>query len=137
MSIINKDYKTYLYSRLIMAGFHPDTAKILIAQAAFETGNFASRIFKENNNLFGMKLPRVRQTTATGEKYGHAKFSSLEDSIQDMRLYFNSVKIPTVFNSVSSYVKTLVQKKYFEASPEAYENGVEHYYDVYFSDNGK
>lgn len=137
MSIINEDYKTYLYSRLILVGFHPETAKILIAQSAFETGNFTSKIFIENNNLFGMRLPRVRETTATGEKHGHATYSSLEDSIKDMRLYFHSRKIPTVFSSVASYVKTLVQKKYFEAAPEAYEGGVNHYYNVYFGKDGK
>ena len=32
---------------------------IVLAQAILETGTFESKIFKENNNLFGMKEPEL------------------------------------------------------------------------------
>ena len=36
---------------------HPHIA---YAQAMLESGNFTSKIFRENNNMFGMKQARVR-----------------------------------------------------------------------------
>jgi hypothetical protein len=39
---------------------------IVLAQARLETGGYKSRIFKENNNLFGMRQATVRINTASG-----------------------------------------------------------------------
>lgn len=60
---------------------------IVLAQAKLETGYFSSNIFRENNNLFGMKRPRVRPTYAVGENRGHAVFEHWQDSVKDYRLY--------------------------------------------------
>jgi hypothetical protein len=62
-------------------------ANIVIAQAKLETANFSSRIFKENNNLFGMKVAKIRPTTNKGEQYSHAVFSSWKESVIDYALY--------------------------------------------------
>jgi len=66
---------------------YPDVA---LAQAKLESGNFNSPIFKENNNLFGMKLAQVRKTTATGKNRGHAKYNSWQDSVMDYKLWQDS-----------------------------------------------
>jgi uncharacterized FlgJ-related protein len=63
---------------------HPD---IVIAQAIIESGNFKSNIFKENNNLFGMKMPEYRKTTAIGINRGHAVYSSWRESVIDYALW--------------------------------------------------
>jgi flagellum-specific peptidoglycan hydrolase FlgJ len=63
---------------------HPD---IVIAQAIIESGNFKSNIFKENNNLFGMKMPAYRKTTAIGINRGHAVYSSWRESVIDYALW--------------------------------------------------
>jgi uncharacterized FlgJ-related protein len=63
---------------------HPD---IVIAQAIIESGNFKSNIFKENNNLFGMKMPKYRKTTAIGINRGHAVYSSWRESVIDYALW--------------------------------------------------
>lgn len=64
-------------------------ADIVYSQAKLESGNFSSRIFKENNNLFGMKMARQRATTATGESRGHATYSSWRQSVDDYAMYYN------------------------------------------------
>lgn len=56
---------------------------IALAQAKLESGNFSSEIFRENNNLFGMKQARVRINLAKGTKRGHAYYSTWEDSVLD------------------------------------------------------
>jgi hypothetical protein len=45
---------------------------IIIAQAKLETGGYTSRIFRESNNLFGMRHPRIRPSTSLGSRYNHA-----------------------------------------------------------------
>lgn len=63
---------------------HPE---IVLAQARLETGYFSSTIFKENNNLFGMKRAYSRPTTAEGTNNGHASYSHWKESLIDYALY--------------------------------------------------
>ena len=60
---------------------------IVYAQAIEETGFFTSMIFRENNNLFGMKRPMVRQTTAIGSNRGHATYSNWISSVKDYAMW--------------------------------------------------
>lgn len=60
---------------------------IVMAQALIETGNFTSPIFKENHNLFGMKVARVRPTTNKGTENGHAYYYCWKDCVVDYAFY--------------------------------------------------
>jgi hypothetical protein len=60
---------------------------IVYAQAVLETGNFASKIFKSNNNLFGMKEAKVRATTNLGTDLGHAMYGHWRESVVDYALF--------------------------------------------------
>jgi len=60
---------------------------VVLAQAQLETGNYTSRIFVENNNLFGMKLATVRPTTAVGERYTYACYENWQQSVIDYVMY--------------------------------------------------
>lgn len=66
---------------------HPD---IVYAQTILETGHFTSEIFIQNNNLFGMKMPKIRETKAIGENLNHATFSSWLESVNDYKLWQDS-----------------------------------------------
>lgn len=84
-----------VYKQLVKIGVaYPD---VVLAQAKIETGNFTSKIFRENNNMFGMKLPERRQTTAVGENHNHAKYTSWVQSIIDYKLWQDKMihKAPT------------------------------------------
>jgi len=59
---------------------------IVYAQA-WQESRFSSPIFKENNNLFGMKLARSRTTTATGLHRKHAMYNSWKECVLDYALY--------------------------------------------------
>ena len=61
--------------------------EVVLQQIALETGNLTSDICFENNNLFGMKEPRIRETTAIGTNRGHAMYPTYIDSIKDYFLY--------------------------------------------------
>ena len=62
-------------------------AEIVMSQCLVETGHLTSKIFKENNNLFGMKEAKQRRTTAIGTKNGHAYYKHWHDSVIDYLLY--------------------------------------------------
>jgi len=78
---------------------HPD---IVYAQAVLETGNFKSKLFVNNNNLFGFKEPKVRSNTARGSVSGYAYYSSWRQSVIDYALY------------QSSYIRKLNREAYFD-----------------------
>jgi len=60
---------------------------IVYAQAVLETGRFSSKIFRNNNNLFGMKEARQRATTNAGTELGHAVYNNWRESVVDYALY--------------------------------------------------
>ena len=63
---------------------------IVFSQARYETGNFKSLVFRENNNLFGMKVAISRATTNKGEQHNHAIFDTWKMSVLDYALWQNA-----------------------------------------------
>jgi uncharacterized FlgJ-related protein len=82
----------YNYLKNINVKF-PD---IVYAQALLETGNFQSKIFRTNNNLFGMKEAKRRPTLAKGTELNHAFYDSWKESVHDYvffaSTYLNNIK---------------------------------------------
>lgn len=60
---------------------------IVLAQARLETGGYKSRIFRENNNLFGMRQATVRINTASGTQHNHAYYETWRESVYDYAFY--------------------------------------------------
>jgi hypothetical protein len=60
---------------------------IVYAQALLETGRFTSKIFIENNNIFGMLHPVQRITLSKGIQASYAYYNSWMDSLYDYGLY--------------------------------------------------
>jgi len=77
--------KTEVYQQIVSEGLiFPD---IVFAQAILESGNFKSKVSRENNNFFGMRLAKVRKTTAIGQKSGYAKYISWKEGVKDYKLW--------------------------------------------------
>lgn len=62
-------------------------ADVVYAQAQLETAGFTSNIFRENNNLFGMKQAMRRSSTNKGVQYGHAYYDTWRESVLDYALF--------------------------------------------------
>ena len=131
MNIISK-YGTDLYLYLVGQGFLPDTAQMITAQAAHESGNFTSPVFIHNNNPFGMRLPETRMTTAIGEYKGYAVYVDLESAARDYWLYYQFCKYPQTWYSTDTFVEALKKHYYFEADAETYKTAVKKFYKLYF-----
>jgi hypothetical protein len=61
--------------------------EIVLAQSKLETGHYSSKIYFENNNLFGMKKAYRRPSTCKGTKYGHCYYDDWFDSVIDYVIY--------------------------------------------------
>jgi hypothetical protein len=60
---------------------------IVFAQAKLETGNFTSKVFRENNNCFGMREAKQRITTSQGTENNHAYYHTWYESVLDYSFY--------------------------------------------------
>ena len=73
---------------LVTAGLPKSHIEQIYKHAQSESGNFKSKVFKENNNTFGMRLPRRRTTTAIGKNRGYAIYTDWYDSVYDYWLWY-------------------------------------------------
>jgi hypothetical protein len=74
-----------LYKKIVSIGI--DYPEIAWAQAVLESGHFNSPIFRSNNNLFGMRFPKKRETVAIKEKKGFSAYSDWNKSVEDYKMY--------------------------------------------------
>jgi uncharacterized FlgJ-related protein len=73
-----------LYAKLIEYGVkYPDIA---FAQALLESAHFKSPLYNRANNIFGMKIPTKRPTTAIGITNGYSKYQTWSHSVLDYKL---------------------------------------------------
>ena len=106
-----QQYDQTIYDTAIKAGFTPTAARLVVAQARFESADYTSAVFKANNNTSGMKFigqplatrgtlapmsERSASCRAGGECKNsdhYAKFKSVADSASDKidRLYSKTI----------------------------------------------
>ena len=110
---------------LVAHGVAYEAARIILAQAKLESGHFSSDIFLENNNPFGMKQAKSRETTAVGTHRGHAVYPTLEHAVKDYILWMQCAGISTQETCPVKYVELLNMKKYFEDSSLRYIRGIQ------------
>ena len=86
---------------------------IVLAQAKLESGNYSSKIFRENHNLFGMKEARVRIHTSKGTQFNHAYYSHWRESVYDYAFY--QCRYLSSLHTEDEYY-TYLSKSYAEAT---------------------
>lgn len=98
--------------KLLFPQFWNVSTALLYAQAWHETGGFKSTIYRVNNNLFGMKLAKKRNTVASGEESGHATYPTILHSVYDYFLRQRNFNIKG--RDAEEYVSNTVKSKYAE-----------------------
>ncbi len=94
-------YDQIIYDVAVRNGFTPTAAKLVVAQARFESADYTSRVFLANNNTSGMKyigqplatqgtLAPYNERSSTCQRSSvcvnsdhYAKFASVQDSARD------------------------------------------------------
>ena len=82
---------------------------VVFAQAIIESGNFKSDICRNNYNLFGMRKPKSRKTTAVGVRRGYAVYEDYGFSVSDYGLYQDRVLSKKKYTK-SQYISYLGKK---------------------------
>lgn len=87
--------------------------EIIIAQSYLETGNFESKIFFENNNLFDIKVVIQIPTTTIGLMNNHAYYNNWKESVYDyvlyQSIYLSSIKTEDDYdNHIPNYYWKLI-----------------------------
>jgi uncharacterized FlgJ-related protein len=127
-----------LYDVAISEGFNPVAAKLIAAQARFESADYTSRVFLANNNTSGMKFvgqplatrgtpaPKNEQRCNGGcDSDYYAKFRSVEDSARDKisRNYNKTMRgvTPEQLKNVKSPEEfaSLLKKRGYYGAPES------------------
>jgi hypothetical protein len=111
VKLIMSRYNEFSEEKLIskIKELHFKFPHIVLAQAKLESGNFTSKMFNENNNLFGMKEAKSRINTAGGTQNGHAYYDSWGESIYDYALY-----------SSTYLTKIKTEREYFDYLSQSY-----------------
>jgi uncharacterized FlgJ-related protein len=133
--IEDRDYGEEVYQALTLGGWTDDCiqvcpvspvmARIIVAQARVESGNFQSKLFREHRNAFGMMHAALRPTTSLGPlawaegRPGYASYRDVHDSALDLLLWLRYFGIKET-NSVSNYCKQLKQNYYYGSSLKHY-----------------
>lgn len=79
--------------------------RVVVAQICLETNYLTSRIYKENNNLFGMK--ESSRNWDVGSNLGHAKYISPAHSLLDYRDWQKQMARGRVFKTDEEYIQFL------------------------------
>ena len=87
--------------------------EVALAQMKLESANGTSSMFRENNNLFCMKLPKKRPTTALGEKSNHSYYSHWRQSVIDYAMWQAFVMDPENIDTEQDWINYL-DKMYSE-----------------------
>ena len=75
-----------IYNTAVQQGFNPIAAKLIVAQARFESADYTSNVFKKNNNTSGVKYigqKNATQGTLSPEGNYYAKYDTVQDSLND------------------------------------------------------
>lgn len=86
---------------------------VVYAQMVLETGYFTSAIYKENNNMTGMKCAEKRQTHCIGINRGHAVYKSKLHCLLDYAEWQQKF-VPETVRTSEQYVDFLVSYGYAE-----------------------
>ena len=123
-----------IYDTAIKNGFNPMAAKLIVAQARFESADYTSNVFKQNNNTSGIKFigqPNAVQGTLSPEGNYYAKFNTIQDAINDKiaRIYNLTMKGVTPQQLKDStdaidFANKLKQRGYFGSSASEYASGL-------------
>lgn len=73
---------------LLMKEIDIKSLDVVLKQAKLESGHFKSKLFKQGNNIFGMRKPKRRNTTALDKTVqGYATYKSWVYSVIDYKLW--------------------------------------------------
>lgn len=130
-----------IYKTCRCRGLNDTVARLIIAQGMLESGKFTSGLFKNHNNIFGMKMPRKRPAKFIAgpavknippKNEGttpYAAYNTVEDSVNDLIDYLHYVRFAFTASTPREYVTFLWKKNYFGGLYRHYLTGVDTFFN--------
>lgn len=131
--------KERIFNELVRLGVDSLSAKVFVAQAALESGNFTNKLYTQHNNPFAI-LHDKRRTCSTSlngsgraeGRAGYASYASIEAATQDFLCFLDHWGISRIQHSTglySSRLKNLKNKKgkvrqYYTSPQPAYKKAL-------------
>lgn len=117
----------------------PSVVPLLVAQVAYETSDFKSKLLQDHNNASGIVWTgKASQKNATkgrplpeAPQYNYAKFDTLNDWARDYIRVLNLRAKPIQATSPDDFITRLKKNGYFTAPVEQYKKGFERYLKKY------
>lgn len=122
-----------VYNTVRSLGYSNFVAKLIVAQAKHESGNFKSRLYLNHSNAFGMMYPKKRSTLAINGnaraegRSGYAVYNNLTESTEDVIIFLKYKGCNFKFKTVAQYVTYLKKIHYFTANKKEYQNALYHH----------
>jgi uncharacterized FlgJ-related protein len=123
-----------IYNTAIEQGFNPTAAKLIVAQARFESADYTSNVFKKNNNTSGVKFigqKNAVQGTLSPEGNYYAKYNTVQDSLNDKIVRLYNIKMRGVTpeqlknaTDATEFANLLKQRGYYGSSAAEYAAGL-------------
>jgi len=107
-------------------GVNEQTIRYWIAVSAFETAGWTSRVFRDSNNLFNLRVPGSDRLP-----YGENQtiYGNLEDSVTGLfKHVLRPYQYPLQYNSIPELVTAMKQRGYFTSGLQSYIDGVVSWY---------
>ena len=142
-------YDQIIYDVALQEGFNPKAAKMIVAQARFESANYSSNVFKNNLNTSGMKFigqplasrgtiaplsersANCRKNNVCVNRDYYAAFKSVGDSARDkiQRLYNITMRGVTpqqlkAAKTPEEFARLLKKRGYYGDKETTYANGL-------------
>jgi len=115
-----KQFNPLTIQSIVLNSKYKNLAPFIIAQAQVETGDFTSRLYKEANNLFGMRCAKVRPQKRVACFNNYAVYGTKEESVKDYLAWLDYANFPANIESVDSFVYELKKRRYFTDSYDNY-----------------
>jgi uncharacterized FlgJ-related protein len=122
----------------ISLGLNETQAKLIAAQAAFESANFTSNVFKLNNNPAGIMfinkpfqknaVPGSSFPASESKTAKYAKFATITDGFRDMiRITYKALKNDP---DPATYAANLKAQGYYSGDQKIYTSGLTRYWNL-------
>lgn len=129
-----------VYEALLSEGIDSLSAKVLVAQASFESGGFKNPLTEKSKNCFAIHYNKYRETLSYGsggEAERHrmfAQYYSLDSAARDFVKFLDYRNISKKIKSIDNYAYTLKKKHYYGSDYKLYAYGIRvHYHKLWLN----
>jgi hypothetical protein len=130
----NAEIDQAIYNTAIEQSFNPIAAKLIAAQARFESADYTSNVFKTDNNTSGIKYigqPNASKGLLSPEGNYYAHFDTIQDCINDKIVRLYNIKMGGVTpeqlkdsTDATEFANLLKQRGYYGSSASEYASGI-------------